>query len=495
MNNDLTERIHDLSIGINKILSKDFSASMTLISHSHSHVDEVLHDAKQTQAAMDSIGTASKGLKGLPSGMLQMVKDTFRGSLVEFHFETSQFRNSYGGSAICSGSAEEVDTSLIKQSLRTVLNQYTHVRRYIRAIGIITVYSTTTTFRDQDSQTGTPTTSTVTQTHVELFPNPEFLYVGVYCSFVLQGFATFPARIEPNLRVYHIVDSSAPIIRACANGDVQTVQKLFVNEEASPFDRMWRDTSLLDLVMFRIVLSAKGGLPRAQMPKLLDLFKELVDYGLDPGMVRRIDNMTSDGRLPLFTLSGLINDCPVDLQPYLIELGRTIITKSVHDPLFDSDEDMSLTYRDPIEAPPQILAILLTQEWPITLEEISENSIRLYFKDGQRIQNNGTYQGSRIFWFSSFRVTRGIDGLRFTLEGCSTLDEKLNILANIRLTRVFNGYTGLPADEKNDIVLENWILLCLTYCIASGFDPREPPLRFYPIIEKFRKRSKLYLLC
>jgi hypothetical protein len=506
---DLASRITELSSAVNKILSSDFSAFMTTISQNHNQLYEVPHSVQKTRAAIENIGETSEGLRGLPLRMLQMVKDTFRGSLAEFQIETTQLRASHemadGRSAIHSEKHVPISTGPTRQSSRKGLSHYTNSRRYIRAIGIVTIHSITTTFRDHDTDNGTSSTSTITQTHVELFPNPEFIYMGVYCSFVQQGFATFPEKIEPNLRIYNVVDSSAPIIRACSNGDLQTFQSLFANGEASPFDRMWRDTSLLDLVMFRIVLCATGGIPKTLLPKLMTLFKELVGLGLDPGSVKKIDYFSTNGPVPLVLLWKLLlmsHEHSEDVQRHLIELGRIIINKSVQDPLLYSDNTYSMTQSTSIPpVVPEILSILLTQEnWPIYIEPASIDSIVSCIATGEHLHSYIAYEGSRIFTVCLCVHGEDPDNemLLSTLETLS-LYEKIQIMGHIDLRPVTN-FGGLirlspeePEEENTDHIVDR-LFLCMESCIKSGMDPHEPPFQVYKIAQKFLVNNKRDLL-
>jgi hypothetical protein len=508
---DLASRITDLSSAVNKILSSDFSAFRTTISQTHNQLYEVPHSVQKTCAAIENIGETSEGLRGLPLRMLQMVKDTFRGSLAEFQIETTQLRASRemadGRSAIHSEKHVPISTGPTRQSSRKILSHYTNSRRYIRAIGIVTIHSITTTFRDQDTHNGTSSTSTITQTHVDLFPNPEFIYMGVFCSFVQQGFATFPGKIEPNLRIYNVVDLSAPIIRACANGDLQTVQSLFAKGEASPFDRMWRDTSLLDLVMFRIVLCATGGIPKMLLPKLMTLFNELVELGLDPGSVKKIDQFSANGPLPLVLLSELLlkpHKRSGDVQRHLIELGRIIINKSVQDPLLYSDNTYSMTQSTSVRVPPvvpEMLSILPTQlNWPTYIEPPSIYSIVACIATGENLHSYIAYEGSRIFHVCA--SVHGLDldkaMLLFTLETLS-LYQKIAVMCHINPDPVtnFEGLTSLSLEEieeQNTDHIVDRLSLCMESCIKSGMDPHEPPFQVYKIAQKFLVNNKRDLL-
>lgn len=498
MNSDLASRIDELSIGIKKILSSDLSASMTVISRTNEQVYEVPHSARMTATAIESVGENSNMLNGLPPGILKLVRDTFRGALAEYQMEIShpsfqkpKERDSAEDTAY--GTATPVFGT---ESSRKILTHYTNIMRYVRAIGIITIYATTTTFRDWDAHSGTSTTSTVTQTYIELFPNPDFLYLGVYSSFLQQGFATFPFSIEPKLRVYHVVDSSAPIIRACANGDLQTVRTLFKDGDASPFDRMWRETSLLDLVLFRIVLSATGGLPNVQIPKLLALFKELVSHGLDPGLVRKLDSETSGERLPFFVVSNLIEECSSNVTPYLLDLGRTILKTSVQDPLLDSNHFQASDQTEPTWIPVDMVPILLTQEdWPIALKEPSTDSIASSIETGEALLSYGVYQETIIFSFRDSIDYQDPEGeLLLSILQDISLNEKLQVIGFTELIKVIDCFTGLSEDDITDSIRESRLFVGIECCIESGMNILEPPPQFYAIIRKFSAFNKQHIL-
>jgi len=336
LRNDFSARLHDLSSGIDAVLQSKLAAFTTIVSETLLRVGEVRHTTQQTQYAIENIRASSEAIECLPMGMPEIVKKTFRDTLTDFYLEKRLASQNQEPSAQIL--MNDNDPSNANQASRKVVRQIATTSTYIREIGIVTVQSISTTFRECESSI--PRISTVTQTDLLLNPHPEFLRMGVWCSFIQQGFATFQPPPEPKLRVFNVIESSADIVKACIAGDLPRARWLFQTGLASPFDRVWGEIPLLDFIMVRIISTVKtkikDRISPQHLPKLVAIFRELVGHGLDPGIPR--SNIDKFGRSPLAPLASLASDYPQDSE-CLVDLARVIVKYSSQDPFSDLDLD------------------------------------------------------------------------------------------------------------------------------------------------------------
>ncbi|KAG0650784.1 hypothetical protein D0Z07_2212 [Hyphodiscus hymeniophilus] len=412
LRNDVSKRLHDLSTGINAILTSNFRAFSSMISETRARVEEVHHSVQQTQGAVEHMRTTSEGLAWLPLGMAEAVKITLRGVLVEFYYERKKLLQTEEAKQ-----NEEVARSTFPSPYnhrRRILSHYTHSRRYIRAVGVITVTSTTTIFRQrvdsEDEGTEYPTTSTVTQTNLQLNPSPGLLRMGVYGSFVEQGFATFNPSPEFNLKTFTVIDTDSPIVQACCLGNLAEVQGLFAAKQASPFDRVWGERSLLDLVLLQAISAASSQSEAStllvRMTQLVDVYDYLVSQGLDPGIPR--SNKDPYGPSPLSALALLaIRMNGVEKHGQCsIRLARIILKHSIHDPFEDADFRRVVWLRETSVAEQPLLVLFQTQEeWPVKLPDLD---------------TTGDSYCARISDSCNMRSSSNLQGL-YTIQGYYTI--------------------------------------------------------------------------
>ncbi|TGO90815.1 hypothetical protein BPOR_0050g00200 [Botrytis porri] len=299
--NDLFKKINDLCNAVNAISASEFTASTTIVSETAVHVHEALYNASTTNKSSEKLKATSEGLRLLPVGIPGFVKSIFCEVLLGFHLET-KYNRDFGE------------------------------KKNSRAIGILTVQSIITTFNESDTDAANIRSLTVTQTNVELFPNPELLQLGIYCSIVEQGFAISSFAPEPALRVYNIINSNASIVNACISCNLAEVRELFINGHASPYDRLWAERSLLELTLRQIIeiFKHRSIPPQRGIEGLLSVFEAMVHHGLDPGVPRIKEDRA--GQSPLMTIAALSPTSKPDTE-LLLHLARTIIKNSTLAPL------------------------------------------------------------------------------------------------------------------------------------------------------------------
>lgn len=258
LHNDFNTRLQNLSTGVSAILEDKFSAFASMILRGQSEAEAINHTTPNVLATANTFDAVSDGLRWLPMRMSELVKDTFRQVLREFYVDVQDVPQAQPLPLNCNANT----SSAIPNSDRRVFRQSISTQNYLRAIGIITVQAIATTFIETRNpsllESSTPSLSTVTQTHVELNPHPDLVRFGVYLSFVQQGFASFPCHPQPNLRIFNVVGLDAPIVHACCTGDLPAVRMLFATRQASPFDRVFGDRSLLNLVLNKFLASVRA---------------------------------------------------------------------------------------------------------------------------------------------------------------------------------------------------------------------------------------------
>jgi len=506
MRNEFSSRLHDLSTGISNILDSRFSASTNIISKSQGW-EGTSYTTDEVRTAVKNLGNPSDSLKSLPMGMSEMVKDTFRGVLAEFYLDCRNTPHD------CSPSKwGVVPTSGQPRSRRKVIQQTTSTRRYLRAIGIITVQSITTTFlnahKTELSDRPAPLLSTVTRTQLELSPNPDLLRLGVYLSFIQQGFAEFQAYPEHNLRVFNIINSDAPIVAACCSGDLPGIRELFASRKASPFDRVWGDRSLLDLVLNKFFMSARvpniSTEHEAFLNRLISVFSELVQYGLDPGQQRKNDDLF--GSCPLVALASLQNYAKKDTTQ-VSDFARIVLSRSTQDPLASYSFSPAtvnsfdrLAFRVElagVDIP--LYTLLQTQdEWPIQWTPVVQLRSKYCCKVQEDLPN--------IFALTSSFHAPLYDILCYdpdpfttyrVLNSCRSLRDKLVIFSS--LCQLMRKCDCSSIEYQSDISsfrekLEWKFTLCLQSCQSSGLDFQNPPYAFHNELRHFRIADSLHII-
>ena len=311
---------------------------------------------------------------------------------------------------------------------------------------------------------------------MDLNPNPELLRLGVYCSFVQQGFARFESSPEPNLRVFNIVNSDAPIIKACTSGSLENVRSLFSSQQASPYDRLWGDRSLLDLVFLQIISVVSGQtrgslVSQRKVSGLKAIFEELVKCGLDPGLPRTNKNDTY-GPSPLAALAILASSASA-YSLELVNLGRTIIKNSIHDPILGAHiEYLSWDVQVAKIQTPFYTLLQTKEDWPIAWRSTDE--LRdLYLT---RIREGSEHCIDRTMCYDSDPHFRD-----YILSDVLDVDAKLSCFSRLCLW----GPGG---------ILEARLAQILMSYLGSRLGLRNLPLTFHDLLREFRQKRKLALM-
>lgn len=402
---EITSRLERLAIELDGVMTSNFTAFNTVISKAVGRFEETKYPEPILPPTDESLITNDDSLR-LPLGMSRVVRDVFRGVLAEFYVELNYETTKDSTTVVA------VSSQCSPSTTPRVAGQHITTRRYHRRIGIITVESITTTFwkssKDGERDNGVIATSTVTQTRLWLHPNPALIRLGTYCCFVQNGYLSLNSAPTPRLRAYRSIASTDPIVKACRMGDLQTVRFLIDTGEASPFDRIWGDNSLLDLILLQFIQSDDATLTH----KLLAVFEDLVKCGLDPGEPRLNEDIY--GRSPLGALV-LVATKDSQKTDDALRLARIILECSIHDPV----SDINLSAAVVIQNETAMLALLDTQDkWPITwptaehirathLEQANELQLEQLFNDRLTLRYYDLDYAIRddIFEFASSRLS------------------------------------------------------------------------------------------
>jgi hypothetical protein len=65
-------------------------------------------------------------------------------------------------------------------------------------------------------------------------------------------------EVDKKLRLYNVVQKDSPIVQACNEGDLIKMETLFATGEASPFDRLDGEMSLLGVVLSKVTVLPMG---------------------------------------------------------------------------------------------------------------------------------------------------------------------------------------------------------------------------------------------
>jgi hypothetical protein len=300
----------------------------------------------------------------------------------------------------------------------------------------------------------------------------------VYCSFIQQGFARFESNPEPKLRVFNIVDPTAPIVRACCAADLSSVRSLFASGLASPFDRIWGDRSLLDLLLVRIISTTntreQDRVSSEYLSGLVAIFDLLVQNGLDPGIPRANDDRYGDSPLGAIamlsetTLSENTLSETMGSEEYflLTNLARTVIKNSIHQPISETDL-VKLVWREKFRSSYMPLFDLLCgqEEWPIPwpadddLREVSRHEIR----------EKLSYFYPEHFIYDCIEIIRYHPDSAFVsriMEDCGRLDQKCVILGylachDIKIENIAHNTQKTSIESEHDYASVDGITVAL----------------------------------
>jgi hypothetical protein len=258
-------------------------------------------------------------------------------------------------------------------STRTVFRRKGNQRRFETWFGIVSILSTSSNLVENTSIRSLlhqPSTVISTRANVVVSFSPCFTGFGIYCSIVRQTMGSAHPELDMKLRLYNTVRKTSFVIQACEEGDISKMQTLFARGQASPFDRLDGEMSLLDLVLSKIIVLPMRRDPSKSLVALKNycrMFKFLIEQNLDPG---QLWTNSKSGIAPLQFLATFSYYTSPEFTPLLLDLVRTIIQHSIQDPYSQADFTEALNFLTSItgNTPGSVTKLILDPEhWVVDL--------------------------------------------------------------------------------------------------------------------------------
>jgi hypothetical protein len=369
---------------------------------------------------------------GLPAEIVEMSKDTIRGALVDYYA-----RNLHSGVDKGQLLGAISDKNMIGTTAgafempryRRILQQRTQRGLFERALGLVTVTATSTQWRLGNSQVeGSGWSYTETKLVISLDLDKALLPCRLFCTTTSRSKLHYQPSFNPVLRVCNWIKHDARIVVACRDGDLHTVRTLFASRLASPFDRSEElyKLSLLDIVFAEIRLYLNQPVDKAKhMRDLCQLFKYLVEQGLDPGelleqhTIRKFLASPIGGRAYTLTCSfcfsevhGKYHDCKFCGGGYVLcegclAAGQRCIDLKHHNPQrlrFWGTSDRIVEGHSPIDS---LASIDYTKEFAPFLVEIARIILSRSVQD--------PFEWARLHELAWYKETAGIESPVFSL--------------------------------------------------------------------------------
>lgn len=381
-------------------------------------IQDVDHTVLETRIAVENLSaTVSEQFAYLPMGINKMFGDTLQKVLQEFYKNSARpevplgsgdnGQNCIGGSPASTNVVQMSDYN--GHLSRRVLKQK-RGRIVIQTwFGNVFIHRTTLTTQETVDHCGLKVhmgAAKTTQTSLDVVITPCMLRIGLFCAIIWRRLSHNRPGFDMKLRVYNNVNKTAPIIQACESANIQEVQKLFSEGQASPFDRLGGKQSLLDIILERMVLLPMRKDPETALKKLrdlYDLFKMMVSHGLDPGQLWSHRDKSSAGPLPF--LGHFPFFCSPEFVPTILDTARIIIEHSIQDPYSTADFTEILRFLRSASArrPNPVSQLVLHQEhWQV------EPQIKETLTAYQRDQKPGKL-GPRDAHFLRTWLEHGVD--------------------------------------------------------------------------------------
>ncbi|KAN0122806.1 hypothetical protein V8E51_001132 [Hyaloscypha variabilis] len=369
---------------------------------------------------------------GLPAEIVEMAKDTIRGVLVDYHAQNGHPGFGDEQSLTMISDKNIVEGPAIQFGLpryRRILQQSSHKETFERALGLVTVTAISTQWRLGDSQSaGSGWSYTETKCIVSLDLDKAWLHCRLFCSTTSRSKLHYQPNFDPVLRVCNWIKHDAEIVVACRNGDLPTVRTLFASRLASPFDRSEKlyKLSLLDIVFAEIRLYLNQPITKEKcMRDLCQLFKYLVEQGLDPGelleqhTVRKFLPGLPGGRAYTLTCSfcfsevrGKYHDCKFCAGGYVLcedclSSGRRCMDLKHHNPKrlrVWGTSDRIVEGHSPIDC---LASIDYTKEFASFLVEIARTILSRSVQD--------PFEWARLHELAWYKETAGVESPVFSL--------------------------------------------------------------------------------
>ncbi|KAE9369879.1 hypothetical protein N431DRAFT_511773 [Stipitochalara longipes BDJ] len=342
----------------------------------------------------------------LPSDYVEAVKDTIRGVLVEFFFQTRSQSGLEAAANLGSSQLAMIQKQKGIIQTREILDREFEEQKYQRALGLVTVTRTTTKWITTHMDNSYYRETRI-QVYLDLEPqrDPSQRF-RLFCISTFDGNPRYEPKFDLVLRVSNRVRYNDPIVVACRGGNLDNARMLFASRLASPYDCCEADTniSLLDIIFRQLILNLDApASPSNYMAKLHQLFKYLVDLGLDPGELNiqyrhpasslykpsngfyvlrcsycfeEIEGMYYDCRFPIESLASVYY--AKENGPYLVDAARIILCRSKQDP-FQDNYGRLLEWRQYEELAdvesPVLRLISYQQEWVFRWDENKPESL------------------------------------------------------------------------------------------------------------------------
>jgi hypothetical protein len=400
--------------------------------------------ASEGQNAIQSLGVSNLGdieddrhfkfgdCTGLPAEIVEMAKDTIRGVLVDYYAQ-----NVHSGLDKEQLLTATSDKNMVKAlagrleipRYRRILQQSIQEDSFERALGLVTVTTTSTQWRLGDSQgEGNGWSYTETRLVISLDFDKAWLPCRLFCTTTSRSQLHYQPNFDPVLRVCNWIKHNARVVLACRDGDLHTVRTLFASRLASPFDRSEElyKLSLLDIVFAEIRLYLNQPVAKENhMRDLCQLFKYLVEQGLDPGelleqhTVRKFLPSKMSGRAYTLTCSfcfsevhGKYHDCKFCGGGYVLcesclAAGRRCMDLKHHNPQrlrIWGTSDRVVEGHSPVDS---LASLDYTKEFAPFLVEIARIIL------SRSVQN--PFEWARLHELAWYKETAGIESPVFSL--------------------------------------------------------------------------------
>jgi len=462
-------------------LSSKVSATANIVSLVPNQLQEVNNTTLETRGAIENLTRSiSNEFAQMPSGINKMIESTLR-RLIRDHLlpapdSSDSCKATLGDTSIHDSTRSGKFPPGHLSSGRQILKQKQNRIVIQTWLGVVFIHSTivkTQNTVDRQGLTIRLGAAKTTRVNVEVALTPCTLRIGLFCSIIWNKMPENRSGFDVKLRVYNSVDETSEIIQACRTGNMEWVQKLFTAKEASPFDRLGGNQTLLDIILEEMILVPMEQDPEYALKKMENLylmFKMIVSHGLDPGQPwSHLDSKSFSSPLPF--LAQFCFFTPPDVFPVLLNTTRTIIEHSIQDPFSTADFTEVLRFLQcaTTRTPHTVTQLILNQEHWQPEWEIKEN-LRPFQSD--KPEKLGPYDAA---WFRTW--------LR---HGADIPEVKMAVrqgLQNISNAVIFGGMSEEIADQ----LCYHHLVVALEFGIDLQDEYGGPS-----ILTLFREFGKLY---
>jgi hypothetical protein len=346
----LSGLVQDANARLSRMNSKVCASEKTLSAILYQFQDLRVSSQETRNAVEDLSDMISSKVDYLPIGFRHMVENTVRRVLLDF-YGGSLSPPSKGTAASCPlaespyshsiRSDRKLSSSGDGVSKQIVLRRNSNQRTFQTWFGVVSVHSTSSKLMETTSagniEPFPKVTTKSTRTTVTVSFSPCFIGFGIYCTVVRQAMGSAKPGLDMKMRLYNVVRKTSSIIQACEEGNIGKMQTLFATGQASPFDRLDGNMSLLDLVLLKMTALPMRKEPSKSlraMKNFCQMFSILVELGLDPG---QLWTYSKSNMAPLQYLTAFSYYASPESTPFLLDIARNIIQHSVQDPYNQAD--------------------------------------------------------------------------------------------------------------------------------------------------------------